>query len=97
MSKPLKRAVLIDFINNLSFSCDKCGGSVKPVFKCSNCRTAVNPSKIHFHRVIPLSMGGKDELSNVMMLCDKCHGKVDSIRLKRIKRKDEKLTRFGKR
>lgn len=97
MAKPLKRAVLIDFINNLSFSCDECGSVVKPVFRCSNCKTAVNPSKIHFHRIIPLSMGGKDELSNVMMLCNKCHKKVDRIRLKRIKRRDEKLTRFGKR
>lgn len=97
MAKPLKRAVLIDFINNLSFSCDKCDSSVKPVFKCSNCKTAVNTSKIHFHRIIPLSMGGKDELRNVMMLCGKCHTKVDRIRLKKIKRRDEKLTRFGKR
>jgi len=93
-SKPLKRAVMLEFLNNMSFTCDSCGKSVKPAFRCRECREIIKLSEAHFHRIIPASMGGKDDLGNIMIVCPKCHEDVDRIRLKRIKHQDRKLTHY---
>lgn len=40
---------------------------------CSNCGTA---SHLHVHHVKPLSKGGGNELSNLIMLCENCHSEA---------------------
>jgi hypothetical protein len=44
--------------------------------KCEKCESSDN---IHAHHIIPMSVGGKDELSNVVLLCANCHHKVHSV------------------
>ena len=38
--------------------------------KCVNCGIEKN---IIFHHIVPLALGGKDILSNIVPLCDNCH------------------------
>ncbi|MBN8411128.1 HNH endonuclease [Halomonas litopenaei] len=40
---------------------------------CSHCGTRSN---LHVHHVKPLSKGGSNELSNLIILCEKCHSGV---------------------
>lgn len=37
---------------------------------CNNCRSTLH---LHVHHIKPLSKGGSNELSNLVMLCEKCH------------------------
>ncbi len=37
---------------------------------CNNCRSL---SHLHIHHIMPLSKGGTNELSNLKLLCEKCH------------------------
>jgi len=39
---------------------------------CCNCSRAAD----HTHHIVPLSAGGQDVLSNVVAICQDCHGKV---------------------
>lgn len=39
-------------------------------FLCQGCGTS---DKVQAHHVVPLSQGGKDELSNLKALCGRCH------------------------
>lgn len=45
---------------------------------CCNCGES-NPEKIQYHHIVPLSLGGKDILSNIVAICEKCHSKIHSI------------------
>ena len=42
--------------------------------KCANC----GEQAAHKHHVVPKSLGGTDQLSNLVDLCESCHGKVHS-------------------
>ena len=38
--------------------------------ECVNCHATQD---LAYHHIVPLSMGGKDEISNMICLCKKCH------------------------
>lgn len=40
---------------------------------CANCRSTEN---LHVHHIVPLSVGGSNELSNLKTLCKACHTKL---------------------
>jgi len=42
-------------------------------YKCFNCGKKLPPSR-HFHHKKPVSKGGKNTLSNIIILCPDCHG-----------------------
>jgi ribosomal protein S30 len=42
---------------------------------CQNCGLSAD----HAHHVVPLSLGGNNIASNMISLCDDCHGKVHGI------------------
>ncbi|MGQ9554912.1 MAG: HNH endonuclease [Anaerolineae bacterium] len=41
-------------------------------YRCQRCGKRMN---LHVHHKKPVSRGGKDELSNLITLCDECHAK----------------------
>lgn len=45
--------------------------------KCINCGKLED---LHLHHIIPISIGGTNKLSNVVILCSKCHGKLHGIK-----------------
>ncbi|WNF07467.1 HNH endonuclease [Brevibacillus borstelensis] len=47
--------------------------------KCQNCGRA---DDLHVHHIVPLSMGGRNVLSNLATLCGVCHGKVHGINIR---------------
>ena len=94
MSKPIKRAVIIDFLENLTFTCGNCGSKVKPSFQCRNCKSNLTAKDVHFHHLVPTKLGGTDDLNNIIMLCSKCHLAIDKIRLQKLKHADKKLTSY---
>jgi hypothetical protein len=50
--------------------CDACGWTPSTVARA---RIKQWRSMIHAHHIVPLSCGGKDDSSNVAMLCPTCH------------------------
>lgn len=42
-------------------------------YKCVSCSTKVRSRDADVHHLLPRSMGGSDELSNLVTLCDGCH------------------------
>jgi len=42
------------------------------------CRICSSRDKLEVHHVIPLRVGGSDELGNLITYCSKCHGTVDA-------------------
>ncbi|MBY5462090.1 RecQ family ATP-dependent DNA helicase [Rhizobium leguminosarum] len=42
-------------------------------YKCVSCSTTVKSRDADVHHLLPRSMGGSDELSNLVTLCDGCH------------------------
>jgi RecQ family ATP-dependent DNA helicase len=42
-------------------------------FKCVSCSTKVTSAEADVHHLLPRSMGGSDEPSNLVTLCDGCH------------------------
>lgn len=42
-------------------------------YRCVSCSTPVKSSEADIHHLLPRSMGGTDELSNLVTLCDGCH------------------------
>lgn len=42
-------------------------------FRCVSCSTKVTSSEADVHHLLPRSMGGSDEPSNLVTLCDGCH------------------------
>ena len=45
---------------------------------CCNCGE-VDPERIQYHHIVPISLGGKDILSNIIPICDNCHHKIHGI------------------
>ena len=45
---------------------------------CSNCGSSDN---IHLHHITPLAIGGTNEESNIVPLCEECHGKIHGMDL----------------
>ncbi|THF58198.1 RecQ family ATP-dependent DNA helicase [Ollibium composti] len=42
-------------------------------YRCVSCSTSVKSAEADIHHLLPRSMGGTDELSNLVTLCDGCH------------------------
>ena len=42
-------------------------------YRCANCQSTEN---LHVHHIVPLSVGGSNELSNLKTLCKACHTKL---------------------
>ncbi|MGI6852065.1 RecQ family ATP-dependent DNA helicase [Mesorhizobium sp. 1B3] len=42
-------------------------------FRCVSCSTPAKSAEADIHHLLPRSMGGTDELSNLVTLCDGCH------------------------
>src|SRR5262249_19486202 len=42
-------------------------------FRCVSCSTPVKSEDADIHHLLPKSMGGSDDLSNLVTLCDGCH------------------------
>ena len=42
-------------------------------YKCSRCGS---DDRLIVHHVIPLSMNGNNDLSNLITICNKCHAKI---------------------
>ena len=42
-------------------------------FHCLSCGIAVSSAQADIHHLLPRSMGGTDDLSNLVTLCDGCH------------------------
>lgn len=42
-------------------------------YRCVSCSSPVKSSEADVHHLLPKSMGGTDELSNLITLCDGCH------------------------
>ena len=42
-------------------------------YRCANCRSTEN---LHVHHIVPLSLGGSNELSNLKTLCKGCHTRL---------------------
>ena len=40
---------------------------------CVNCGSTDN---LHLHHIVPLALGGTNNLGNVSIVCGKCHGKI---------------------
>ncbi|MDX8463616.1 DEAD/DEAH box helicase, partial [Mesorhizobium humile] len=42
-------------------------------YRCVSCSTPLKSAEADVHHLLPRSMGGTDELSNLITLCDGCH------------------------
>ena len=42
-------------------------------YRCANCQSTEN---LHVHHIVPLSLGGSNELSNLKTLCKNCHTRL---------------------
>jgi hypothetical protein len=42
-------------------------------YQCGNCGSTEN---LHVHHIVPLSLGGSNELGNLRTLCKTCHAKL---------------------
>ena len=55
---------------------------------CINCDSV---NDLHLHHIVPLAIGGTNKLSNVVVLCNECHGKIHGVDMV----KHRKLQREG--
>lgn len=64
--------------------------------ECVNCGKYANI----YHHIVPLAVGGTNRLSNIVPLCEKCHGKVHnrkSLSIKSLQRQGiERAKKQGK-
>ena len=45
----------------------------KPGDVCVNCESSIN---IQYHHIVPLSLGGTNNIKNIVPLCEECHSKI---------------------
>ena len=59
--------------------------------KCGNCRTESN---LHLHHVVPISLGGTNNIENLSILCKDCHSKAHkgSVFVDGLKSVNDRLT-----
>lgn len=62
--------------------------------KCINCNTDCGDNII-FHHVIPISIGGTENNSNIVPLCTNCHRKLHNISQKNSTISHSELVRAG--
>lgn len=51
----------------------------KKPHKCVNCGAESN---LHLHHIVPLSLGGTNNIDNIVPLCEECHSKVHKLDMK---------------
>lgn len=56
--------------------------------KCVNCGKS---NDLHLHHIVPLAIGGTNNISNIVILCSECHGKIHGMSWER----HSKLTKEG--
>lgn len=61
---------------------------------CSNCHINCE-QQIVFHHIIPLSLGGTDNDSNIVPLCTQCHQKIHGITTEKAELSHSELTKLG--
>lgn len=44
---------------------------------CQNC--GCEDDRVHIHHIVPLSVGGSNRVTNLAVLCEKCHGCIHEI------------------
>lgn len=44
---------------------------------CFNC--GCKEEKLDIHHVVPISLGGTNNILNIVLLCAKCHGKIHNV------------------
>jgi hypothetical protein len=57
---------------------------------CGNCGETKN---VNIHHVVPLSLGGNNVITNMVLLCEKCHGLIhgeDFMNFRRLQREGKK-------
>jgi 5-methylcytosine-specific restriction endonuclease McrA len=94
MSRQVKRSVILEFLENSTIKCSECGHEQKIMLRCANCKAPVKLKECHFFHIVPLASGGKDEFSNIIMLCQKCSPKIDLVREKLRRVRNKKLTAY---
>lgn len=47
-------------------------------FTCRKCKKIYKIGKLHAHHILPFRLGGKDELINLISLCNTCHIKIEN-------------------
>lgn len=48
--------------------------------KADNCAACGATDNLHYHHLIPRSMGGSDDEKNLITLCGECHAKAHGVR-----------------
>lgn len=43
---------------------------------CQKCQTSLDANVLQVHHIVPVSNGGTDDKSNLILLCHKCHTEV---------------------
>jgi 5-methylcytosine-specific restriction endonuclease McrA len=44
---------------------------------CSSCGTSGESAKLSFHHLLPASLGGTDDMANLLTLCSTCHPRYE--------------------
>ena len=61
--------------------------------KCANCGKETD--KLQKHHIVPLVLGGNDVETNIIYLCDKCHGLIHNIQYGNKTLSHSELTKKG--
>lgn len=49
--------------------------------QCVNCHASGDEIAFNIHHVVPLSQGGSNRMSNLVLLCDRCHAAAHELRM----------------
>ena len=63
--------------------------------RCQSCGITLHGGDFAYDHVLPVALGGKNELSNVQVLCDPCHISKTSGDVARISKADRQGARSG--
>lgn len=48
----------------------------RAIYECCNCGKKLTKEEVQVHHVVPLSLGGTNRESNMVIICLECHGKI---------------------
>lgn len=71
----------IQLLNNLRKQFEEIRNQIwaEKQHKCVNCGAESN---LHLHHIVPLSLGGTNNIDNIVPLCEECHSKVHKLNMK---------------
>lgn len=64
--------------------------------RCQACGITLHGGDFAYDHVLPVALGGKNELSNIQVLCDPCHLVKSSEDVARIAKADRQARRSGR-